>query len=83
MVRALAPYASLIYFFAKKGFLIGFEVEADATEIFPLLMSLSTLSPVKINSVNPEEEQPANKLKNGLDKVPIKISMCSLSVKGG
>ena len=38
-------------------------------EIFPLLMSLSTLSPVKISSVNPEEEHPTNKLKKEINDV--------------
>ena len=52
-------------------------------EFFPLLIPLLTLSPVKISSVKPKEEQPTNKLKNGTDKVPINMSMCSLSVKGG
>ena len=83
LVWALSPYAELISFFVVKVFFIGLEVEEDAMGIFPLLMPLSTLSPVKINSVKPEEEQPTNKLKKGPDKVPINMSMCSLSVNGG
>ena len=63
LVWALAPYATLISFFPVKGFFTGLEVEADAMRIFPLLIPLSTLSPVKISSVKPEEEQPTNKLK--------------------
>ena len=83
LIWALAPYTTLINFFIAKWFLIGLGVEVDDVEIFPLLMPLSILSPVRINSVKPEEEQPTNRLKKGPDKVPMNMSMCSLSVKGG
>ena len=76
LVRALAPYTILISFFVEKGFFTGLEVEVDAMGIFPLLMPLSTLSPIKINSVKSEEEQPTNKLKNGPDKFPRNMSEC-------
>ena len=70
LVRTLSPYTTFISFFLVKGFFTGLEVEADAMEIFPLLIPLSSLSPVKISSVKPDEEQSTNKLKYGLDKVP-------------
>ena len=63
LVRALAPYTALVSFFPVKGFFMELEVEADAMGIFPLFIPLSTLSPVRISSMKPDEEQPSNKLK--------------------
>ena len=51
--------------------------------ILPLLMPSSTISPVSTSSVNPTEELPIRWLKKGPIKVPIKMSISSLSVKGG
>ena len=51
--------------------------------IFPLLIPLSTLSLVKINLVNPDDELAVGKLKKGPVNIPINMSTNSLSVKGG
>ena len=77
------PIHNINFFLRIKRFFIGLGVEVDAIEIFPLLMPLSILSPVRINSVKLEQEQPTNRLNKGPDKVPMNMSMCSLSVKGG
>ena len=75
------PYTTLDYFFPLYGFL--WVSEDVAPWIFPLLIPFSTRSPVRIKSVNPAEELPIKWLKKGLIKVPIKISISSLSVNGG
>ena len=80
LVRAFSPYTTFVSFLLVKGFFTGLEVEADAIGIFPLLIPLSTLSPVRTSSVKLDEEKPTNKLKNGPDNIPINIPICSLSL---
>ena len=59
------PIHIIFSFFLVKGFFTALEAKSDVMGIFPLLMPLSTLSPVRTNLVKPDEELPINRLKTG------------------